>query len=169
MKLVPWSVWITLGRPKVEKNLIRLLIIVLAVIVRRGIASRYRVALHIMVSRNWLPVRVFGNGPTQSIITRSNGSPITGIGWSGTRGSGWFTFPVSWHTWQVLQYCTMSDFNPGQKKCRRTLLYVLVIPKCPDHAGLWASDNTCCRSGDGTTTCQTVSQSSPVMRSPFTH
>uniref|UniRef100_A0A673ZV90 Regulatory associated protein of MTOR complex 1 n=1 Tax=Salmo trutta TaxID=8032 RepID=A0A673ZV90_SALTR len=86
IKLDPWSVWITLGSPNVEKNFTSAFTTVLAVIVRRGIASGYRVALHIIVSKNWLPDLVFGNGPTQSIITFSNGSPTTGIGQSGARG-----------------------------------------------------------------------------------
>lgn len=35
---------------------------------------------YLMFKINWCPDFVFGSGPTQSIITRSNGSPIAGIG-----------------------------------------------------------------------------------------
>lgn len=50
-------------------------------------ASGYRVAAHITVRIYWCPDLVFDSGPTQSIITRSNGSPSTGIG-TGCKGAG---------------------------------------------------------------------------------
>ena len=80
---MPWSVWSTRGRPNVEKNFVNAFTTELAVIVRSGIASGYRVAAHMMVSKYWFPLLVRGKGPTQSTITRSNGSPIAGIGCSG--------------------------------------------------------------------------------------
>ena len=102
-KLVPWSVWIILGSPKVAKNFINACITTGAVIFRKGTASGKRVAVHMIVSRNWLPVFVFGNGPTQSIRIFSNGSPITGIGHKGAGGIVWLGFPVIWQTWQEQQ------------------------------------------------------------------
>ena len=55
MKLDPWSVWITLGRPNTVKNLIRTFEMAEAVILRRGIASGNRVAVHMIVNKYWLP------------------------------------------------------------------------------------------------------------------
>ncbi len=57
-----------------------------AVIFLNGIASANLVATHMMVNRNWLPDFVLGNGPTQSTITCSNGSPIAGMGVRGAGG-----------------------------------------------------------------------------------
>lgn len=68
------------GKPKEEKNLVKAFIKELEVILRSGIASGNRVAAHIIVSRYLSPLFVFGKGPTQSIITLSKGTPVTGIG-----------------------------------------------------------------------------------------
>ena len=65
-----------------EKNLINAFTTELDVILRNGTASGKRVAAHIMVSKYHYHL-VRGKGPTQSTITRSNGSPIAGIGCSG--------------------------------------------------------------------------------------
>jgi hypothetical protein len=65
-----------------------------AVIMRRGIASGKRLSVHIIVSKNWLPDLDLGNGPTQSTITCSNGSPREGIGERGAWGIDWFGFPA---------------------------------------------------------------------------
>ena len=57
----------------------------------RGMASGNLVEVHMIVSRYWLPVLVFGNGPTQS---RLNGSSKAGIGSSGAGGILLLGFPV---------------------------------------------------------------------------
>ena len=57
-----------------------------AVILRSGIASGKRVSVHIIVSKYSFPDLVRSNGPTQSRMTRSNGSDVTGIGCSGAGG-----------------------------------------------------------------------------------
>ena len=59
-----------------------------------GMASGNLVKAHMIVSRYWLPVLVFGNGPTQSISTWLNGSSKAGIGSSGAGGILWLGFPV---------------------------------------------------------------------------
>lgn len=75
MKLVPWSVCTTFGRPKVVKNLVRVFVTAVAVIIRRGKALGNRVLMHIMVSKNWFPDLLLGSGPMQSTSTCSKGSP----------------------------------------------------------------------------------------------
>lgn len=61
--------------------------------VHSGIASGYQVVhkctsqVHIRVKINWCRDLVFGSGPTQCIKTLSNGSPITGIGRKGAKGT----------------------------------------------------------------------------------
>lgn len=66
-----------------------------AVTLRRGMASGNLVEAHMIVNKNWLPDLVFGKGPTQLTITLSNGSPIMGIGQSGTGRTTWLGFPVT--------------------------------------------------------------------------
>lgn len=63
-----------------------------AVTLHRGTASGNLVEAR--DSKNWLPDLVLGKGPTQSTITLSNGSPITGMGQSGAGGTAWLGFPV---------------------------------------------------------------------------
>ena len=53
---------------------------VLALMFLKGIASGNLVEAHIIVSRNLFPDLVFGNGPTQSIMTLLKGSLNAGIG-----------------------------------------------------------------------------------------
>ena len=57
-----------------------------ALMFRSGIASGKRVEAHIIVSKYWFPLFVFGNGPTQSIITREKGSSNAGMGIRGALG-----------------------------------------------------------------------------------
>ena len=45
----------------------------------KGMASGNLVEVHIIVNRYWLPVLVFGNGPTQSMSTWLNGSSKAGM------------------------------------------------------------------------------------------
>jgi hypothetical protein len=86
MKFEPWSDWMDFGRPTKVKNFVSACTMVLALIFRSGIASGKRVETHIIVSKYWLPRLVLGNGPTQSIIIRLNGSSKAGIGFSGAFG-----------------------------------------------------------------------------------
>lgn len=135
-----------------EKNFVRAFATELAVTLRSGIASGNRVAAHIIINKHSLPLFVFGNGPTQSTITRSNGSPITGIGCRGAGGTTWFGLPASWHTCQLRQWLATSALSQGQKKCFNISWYVLVMPKCPDQSLSCATDNTCILYSAGTTT-----------------
>ena len=68
------------------KNFASAWTMVLAVIIQSDIASGKRVETHIIVNKYWLPRLVLGNGPTQSIVIRLNGSSKTGIGFSGALG-----------------------------------------------------------------------------------
>ena len=52
----------------------------------RGIASGNLVEAHMIVSRYWFPVLVFGNGPTQSMMIWLKGSSTAGIGLRGATG-----------------------------------------------------------------------------------
>ena len=74
------------GYPTKVKNFIRALTMVLALMFLKGIASGNLVEAHIIVSRNSFPDLVFGNGPTQSIMTLLKGSSKAGIGCKGARG-----------------------------------------------------------------------------------
>lgn len=80
------------------KNFVKTLTTAQDVILQSGIASGYLVAEHIIVNKNGLPDLVFGKGPTQSTITCSKGSPMTGIGIKGAGGITWFGFPAYWQT-----------------------------------------------------------------------
>ena len=71
------------GNPTKVKNFIRALTMVLALMFLKGIASGNLVEAHIIVSRNSFPDLVFGNGPTQSIMTLLKGSSKAGIGCNG--------------------------------------------------------------------------------------
>ena len=86
MKFDPRLVCITLGSPTLEKKLITASTIFLADIALNRIASGNRVAAHIIVRIYLCLAFVSGNGPTQSTITRLNGSSTTGISWSGAGG-----------------------------------------------------------------------------------
>ena len=77
------------------KNLIKDFAMVGAFMLRSGIASGNQVDAHIIVSKYWFPLFVFGNGPTQSIITREKGSSNAGMGISGAFGIFWFGLPTS--------------------------------------------------------------------------
>jgi len=76
----------TLGIPKVVKNIINAGITVLVVMLCKGIASGYLVLEHIIVNKNLFPFLVLGRGPTQSIITLENGSLVIGMGFNGADG-----------------------------------------------------------------------------------
>lgn len=54
--------------PNNEKNFTWAFVITGVVILRNGMASGNLVEAYIMVSKNWFPVSVLGNGPTQSTI-----------------------------------------------------------------------------------------------------
>ena len=94
MKLEPWSDWTDWGSPKSVKKLISTYTILGALIFQRGKASGNRVFPHIIAKRYWLPSRVLGSGPTQSIITWENGSPATGMGFKGATAGFWLGFPT---------------------------------------------------------------------------
>lgn len=53
--------------------------------VRSGMASGYLVAAHVTVKMNLCLDFVFGNGPTQSMITSLNGLPITRFSCKGAK------------------------------------------------------------------------------------
>ena len=65
-----------------------------AVILRRGIASGNRVAVHMIVNKYWLSDLVRGRGPRQSIKIRSKGSPMAGIGCKGAGRIFWLGLPI---------------------------------------------------------------------------
>ena len=67
-----------------------------------------------IVSRYWLPVLVFGSGPTQSMSTWLNGSSKAGIGSRRATGILQLGFPVSWHVLHVRKNDFTSFFRPGQ-------------------------------------------------------
>ena len=66
-----------------------------AFMLRSGMASGNRVDAHIIVSKYWFPLFVFGNGPTQYIITREKDSSHAGMGINGAFGIFRFGFPTS--------------------------------------------------------------------------
>jgi hypothetical protein len=81
IKFYPWIDCTDLGKPTNVKNLTRALTIVFALIFLKRIASGKRVEAQIIMYKNyWEPNLVFGNGPTQSIITLLKGSSNAGIG-----------------------------------------------------------------------------------------
>ena len=92
----------------------------------RGIASGKRVELHIIVNKYSFCDLVLGNGPTQSIIMCEKGSSKAGMGCKGAYGIFWLGLPPNWHS---LHHFATSRFRPGQKKCCKTLLWVLRTPK----------------------------------------
>lgn len=114
---MPWSVWITRGRPNIENNFVKALTRELAVtFVGKMSGSAHN------CKQYWLPLLVLCKGPTQSIITHSNDSPVTWMGCNGVGGVVWFGLPASWQTWQLQQYFVTFDF------------------KCPDHWLLCATN-----------------------------
>ena len=92
----------------------------------KGIASGNRVELHIIVNKNSFCDFVLGNGPTQSIIMCEKGSSKAGMG---CKGVFWLGLPPNWQVWHSLHHFATSRFRPGQKKCCKTLLWVLRTPK----------------------------------------
>ena len=54
-----------------------------ALIFFKSVASGNLVETHIIVNKYWFPLLVLGSGPTQSIMTRLNGSSKAGIDFSG--------------------------------------------------------------------------------------
>ena len=73
MKFVPQSVWITLGSPTFTKKIVIDSTTFLVDMARRVMASGNLELAHIIVNKYQFPDFVLGKGPTQSIITRSNG------------------------------------------------------------------------------------------------
>ena len=94
IKFDPWSDSTDLGNPNRVKNLIRCFTIVLAFILRNGIASGNLVDVHIIVSMYSFPDFVFGKGPTQSINILLKGSSKAGIGFKGAFYVDWLGFPT---------------------------------------------------------------------------
>ena len=80
------SVWITLGNPTLAKKLIIASTTFFVEMTLSGIAFGNLVALHIIVRMYLFPILVLSSGPTQSIIIRSNGSPVVGMGFNGAGG-----------------------------------------------------------------------------------
>lgn len=74
------------GNLQVENNFVRAFINELAVILRSGIASGNHVAAHIIVNKYLVPLFIFGNRLTQSMITLEKGAPVTGAGCKGGIG-----------------------------------------------------------------------------------
>ena len=66
------------GSPTKVNNLIKAFTIVRALIFLTGITSEKRVDEHMIVNKYSLPILVFDNGPTQSIITLLKGSSVVG-------------------------------------------------------------------------------------------
>ena len=92
--MVPLSDWTSFGRPKVVKNFRSTALMALVRIFLNGNASGYLVLAHMSVSRYWFPPLVFGSGPTQSIMTRENGSPKAGMGFNGADGGSDWCLPA---------------------------------------------------------------------------
>ena len=88
-KLLPLSDWIILGIPNLLNMSTSLGIILLALQLDMGIASAYRVAVHISVNKYSLPPLVRGKGPTTSTTTLSKGSPTILIGCKGALTGAW--------------------------------------------------------------------------------
>ena len=61
---------------------------------RRGMASGNLELAHIIVNKYRFPDFVFGKGPTQSIITRSNGLSLMVMGLSGAIAMPGLGFPA---------------------------------------------------------------------------
>lgn len=99
----PWSLWITLGNPKVVQNLSSSFTTTLAFNVCSGTASGRGVAAHMMVKKYLCPNLALGNSPKRSTIKHSNGLPRAGIGQRGAAGIFWLGLPANWHVWHDLQ------------------------------------------------------------------
>ena len=61
----------------------------------KGMASVNLVEAHIIVNRYWLPDLALGRGPTQSTITRLNGSSNAGMGFNGAVRIFWLGLPTT--------------------------------------------------------------------------
>lgn len=70
----PWSDWNVLGAPTKQKNFVRALTMVFALLFLSGVTSGNRVDVHIMVSKYEFTDQVLSKGPTQSTYTRLRGS-----------------------------------------------------------------------------------------------
>ena len=85
-----------------------------------------------------------GRGPNRSMATSRQCPSGSGVGLSGSRGSGLATV---WHPWQDLQCLSAALSIPGHHTFDRRCCFVPTIPKCPS----WASASACARKACGNT------------------
>ena len=81
---------------------------------RRGMASGNLELAHIIVNKYRFPDFVLGKGPTQSIITRSNGLSLMVMGLSGAIAMPVLGFPAFWPVSHELQNFFVLVLIPGQ-------------------------------------------------------
>lgn len=98
-KFDSWSLCMVFGVTKMEINWLRARTTALAVNVRYGYVAGYLMFWHMTVSKYNAPDFEVGRGPTQSIITCSNGWPKAGMGHNGVTLIIWFGLPITWQVW----------------------------------------------------------------------
>ena len=106
VKLLPWSVKISLGTPTLENKIISSLTTCPVSIDIKGTASSHMVAQTHTTSTNLLALRLRNNGPMMSMAILSKGESTVGNGMRGATAC--LLRAVFWHSAQPRQYSSTS-------------------------------------------------------------